>query len=73
MQVDGELPTPLREADDCRRQDDAGAGNRYVEVAFWKRGFSRRRIVRLPSDGPSLHKGDIVHVNVQDCSVAPEL
>jgi hypothetical protein len=59
--------TPAPE-DDCR-QTDAGAGFRYAEVAFWWRGFSRRRIARLPIDGVELHEGDFAYANLRDCGI----
>ena len=67
-QIDGPLHTPLTPADDCR-QADAGSAFRYAEVDFWWRGFSRRRIARLPREGTALRDGDFVYVNLLDCGL----
>ncbi len=53
---------------DCRLED-GGSGSRYAEVDYRISRMLRHRIARLPAEGPELHVGDKVYVNVLDCAL----
>src|SRR5262249_41353213 len=69
-QVNGTLPPPYWESEDCRRSSGAPDG-RYASVVFHSHHAVRHRIVLIPL-GEELRVGDSVWVNVNDCSKQAE-